>query len=445
MKIYPDTTVYILSPAKFHTGGAELLHQLCSQMIQFGVNAKMYYMDSDNLDNPVDNFYKKYHLDYAEEVIDDRRNIFVAYEGPTQYLYKFKNIRRVLWWLSADNYLNCLHSFINRQLSEILVKPLEKVFQFQNGDNDIEHWVQSEYARQFVKLNGIPDDKIYFVGDYLNQAFLAKVENIDFAQKENQVAFNPKKGFEITQILMNVAPDINWRPIQNMTPEQVQELLAKCKVYIDFGNHPGKDRIPREAALSGCVVITGMRGSAANDVDINIPREFKFDVRTCQPGDVINKIKFSFENFDSEYYKQKDYRRRIMEDKRRFAEEVATVCDCLASDIVNHVAIFDLNNTSLSMANFLLKYQKNLLPTFIIDDNFSDGVHANLIREQNRNYFYLDGNNRIEIISTEDAKFLCLERRITHLALYDPTAEKLQYVRENFSVAENNILKMKRN
>ena len=379
-------------------------------------------------DNPVDSFYKKYHLPYTLQPIDDKCNVLVVYENAPQLLYNFKNIRRVFYWLSVDNYLSPLMYHFTNGINNLkinsLAYPIPKLFQFQKEDSDIEHWVQSEYARQFIKLNGITEDKIYFVGDYINQAFLSRADKIDLSKKENWVAFNPAKGLNVTQALMNFAPDINWRPIQNMTPEQVQELLAKCKVYIDFGNHPGKDRIPREAALSGCVVITGMRGSAANDVDINIPREFKFDERTCQPGDIINKIKFAFDNFDSEYYKQKDYRRRILNDKNRFAEEVAVVCDCQASDIVNNVAIFDLNNTSLSIANFILKARKDLNPTFIIDDNFSDGVHKNLIREQNRNYFYLDGNNRVEIISAEDAKFLCLEGRITHLALFEPTQEK---------------------
>jgi hypothetical protein len=48
-------------------------------------------------------------------------------------------------------------------------------------------------------------------------------------------------------------------------------------VYIDFGNHPGRDRIPREAAAMGCVVITNRRGSAENDVDIPIPNFLKID------------------------------------------------------------------------------------------------------------------------------------------------------------------------
>ena len=47
-----------------------------------------------------------------------------------------------------------------------------------------------------------------------------------------------------------------------MTPEQVVDLMSESKVYIDFGNHPGKDRIPREAVINGCCVITGVRGSA---------------------------------------------------------------------------------------------------------------------------------------------------------------------------------------
>ena len=30
-----------------------------------------------------------------------------------------------------------------------------------------------------------------------------------------------------------------------MTTEEMRSCMSKSKVYIDFGNHPGKDRIPR--------------------------------------------------------------------------------------------------------------------------------------------------------------------------------------------------------
>lgn len=191
----------------------------------------------------------------------------------------------------GNNYVNHISQIIGSRKFNALAEPLPKIFYFNEADKDIEHFVQSEYARQFVKLNGVPEYKIFMVEDYLNQAFLSRAARIDLNRKENIVAYNPKKGFEVTKQFIDIAPDISWRPIEKMTPEQVQELLARAKVYIDFGNHPGKDRIPREAAISGYVVITGRRGSAGNDIDINIPAEFKFDERTADIRNVIKKIR----------------------------------------------------------------------------------------------------------------------------------------------------------
>ena len=36
------------------------------------------------------------------------------------------------------------------------------------------------------------------------------------------------------------------------------------------------DRLPREAALAGCIVITNREGAAAHDEDVPLPPEFKF-------------------------------------------------------------------------------------------------------------------------------------------------------------------------
>ena len=79
---------------------------------------------------------------------------------------------------------------------------------------------------------------------------------------------------------MKAFPNLHWKAIENMSTEEVAELLNRSKVYIDFGNHPGKDRFPREAAISGCCIITGQRGAAANDIDVMIPRSYKFPDKT---------------------------------------------------------------------------------------------------------------------------------------------------------------------
>lgn len=326
MKIYPNTKIYIICPGNLNSGGPELCHQLCSQLIQFGANAFMMYLENSsiplNKEDPVHDFYKKYHLPYTFELEDEPQNILVI---PETSFYFTKKIQRVFWWMSVDNYFNSLSNLMRTITHSIRVdsEPVPNIFLFNNRDEKLTHFVQSEYARKFLIVNKIPKRKIYMVEDYLNQAFLSRAAKVDLSRKENFVAYNPKKGFEVTQQLINLASDIVWRPIQNMTPEQVQELLAAAKVYIDFGNHPGKDRIPREAAISGCVVITGKRGAANNDVDINIPAEFKFDERTDNPQQVIEKIHEVFENFSAAHEKQADYRARILDDKNRFAREVA--------------------------------------------------------------------------------------------------------------------------
>lgn len=53
--------------------------------------------------------------------------------------------------------------------------------------------------------------------------------------------------------------------------------MDESMIYIDFGEHPGKDRIPREAAMRDLIVITGRDGAAVNDVDVSIPKKYKID------------------------------------------------------------------------------------------------------------------------------------------------------------------------
>ena len=448
MRLYPDSKVYVVCPANYHTGGAELLHQLCSQLIAFGVKAYMHYFKRDRFDlkvDPVDSFYKKYHLPYVTSIEDIERNIFVAYEGPTEFLYIPKKCQRVLWWLSADNFVGCLARHLQAYVKYNLVtsKPLPKVFSFQ-VPQEVDHLAQSEHARKFLLLNGIPDYKIYMVEDYLNHAFLSRAAQVDLSLKENFVAYNPKKGFETTKQLIELAPDIDWRPIQNMTPEQVQELLALAKVYIDFGNHPGKDRIPREAAISGCVVITGRRGSAGNDIDINIPNEFKFDDINLNPQQVIEKIRKVFDNFDAFHEKQADYRARILDDKNRFDKEVEELFTTETQPPLSVALTQGVGEESFLLAEqFFQEFSRSGLikPSFIVDDILAATKISNelLLREQNRNYLRV-GENLIEIITRDDAKFLYREDRIKKFALLEPKEAQLDELKNFYGASDDDIL-----
>jgi len=81
-----------------------------------------------------------------------------------------------------------------------------------------------------------------------------------------------------------------------ISPEEVTTLLHRAKIYIDFGPHPGMDRLPREAAIANCIVITNRSGAARYEEDVPIPSIYKvgpkFDV------DEIHKLlKESLESY----------------------------------------------------------------------------------------------------------------------------------------------------
>lgn len=454
MKIYPDTKVYMLCPGNIHSGGPELCHQLVSQLIRLGVDAYMFYLPNlqGTFDrrNPVDEFYVKYHVPYVFQIEETGHNVLILNESANWAYFTYKYIRKIFWWMSVDNYIKDISSLIRARADDALAAPMPKLYYF--APDDTEHWVQSEYARQFLTLNGVPAKQIFAVEDYLNQTFLKNAANIDISRKENFVAFNPSKGFNITGQLMKLAPDIQWRPIRNMTPAQVQELLAASKVYIDFGNHPGKDRIPREAALSGCVVITGRRGAAANAIDINIPDEFKFGETEGDFPKIIEKIRGVFENFGENHAAQAAYRARIQDDRNRFANAVAAAFNLQPKDDRIICIAQGLTDKGVKLARALYKNiaalaskgMKVAVP-FILDDNFrkhlNSGVNAVVKNIQNNNYFCLENENddKLLILSTDEAKFLHEEGRLNRFALLTPTDAESQALKETFGIPDKHL------
>lgn len=442
MKLYPDSKVYILCPANLKTGGPESLHQLASVLISFGIKTYMAYLQlsgvSFDKEDPVHDAYKKYHVPYTYDLEGNTKNVVVVPETITSH--EVGKIRRILWWMSVDNYLKNVKNVMKGQLSNPLAYPVPKFFTFDKADKSIEHWGQSEYVRQFLRLNGITDIKT--VETHMSQTFLSHAAKVDLTAKKNIVAFNPLKGFDITQQLIKLEPEINWKPIMNMTPAQVQELLTQAKVYIDFGEFPGRERLPREAILSGCVVITGKRGASANDVDINIPAEFKFGLNDTKPYAVIKKIQEVFDDFATAYDKQKAFRDKEIHAQETFVEEVAQAFGIRKTKRGTIALTQGFGDVTSLLIERLKK--ESLIPGFIVDDVMSTEEMAKLsngliIREQNRNYL-LDGQKLIEIITRDDAKFLYQEGRIKNFALLNPSDVELAEVKDFYEANDVDIL-----
>jgi hypothetical protein len=257
------------------------------------------------------------------------KNILIIPETYTELLYQFKHLRRAVWWLSIDNYIKYSGKENKSNLELIPLRFMnflnKSFFDFGWDKNRIMHFAQSYYAVDYLRQHKIK--KIQYLSDYINSIYFTEFRLYD---RENIVLYNPIKGIEFTKKIVANNKMIKFMPLINLTNEQVKDLLNHSKVYIDFGEHPGKDRFPREAAISGCCVITGKRGAARYQKDVPINDEFKFvDVDENIP-DIVDKIEDCLENYDKNIVKFERYRKMIRNEESKFIRDIGKIfrpCD----------------------------------------------------------------------------------------------------------------------
>jgi hypothetical protein len=349
VEIYSATKIYIACPANVATGGPELLHQLGYHLIKdLNISTFMYYYNFNNqFKTPVHPEYKSYNVPYVlkieskENIIE---NILIVPEvlSGLSLLPRFNNLRRGVWFLSIDNYyfskLTKMDFFFQRSLNKVFrlfghqplfdiysEKNLKKLVQkFDYKKDNLLKLANFYMTNSYRGMDWFKDLKpLYYLSEYLNPEFLKT--QTDLSKKRNIVAYNPKKGFNFTKKIIKSAKDIEFVPIINMSRKEVIETLQRAKVYIDFGNHPGKDRIPREAAILGCCVITGKRGSAAFYEDVPIPDEYKFEDKEENIPKIVDKIKDCFKNFKERYKDFEYYKEVIRNEPQKFIEDLKKI------------------------------------------------------------------------------------------------------------------------
>jgi hypothetical protein len=154
--------------------------------------------------------------------------------------------------------------------------------------------------------------------DFLTDKYLDKIDH-----KQNIILYNPTKGWKVTRRLIASYPQWKFLPLKGLNRDQLSEKLYGAKLYIDFGHHPGRDRMPREAAMHGCCLITGKLGSARNTVDLPIPPQYKFDSNAPNFvesfGELANDV---MENFPKHYAAFEPYRNWLQDEPRIFKEQI---------------------------------------------------------------------------------------------------------------------------
>jgi hypothetical protein len=211
-------------------------------------------------------------------------DVVVAPEIALSALCAVRGPLRVLWWLSVDNAYWCrrrdqLYDLLGpRLLDRVDAVARRRTYATlrEPAQRDILHAAQSEFARAHVRE--VLGTEPLMLTDYLTDlpALTAPVET---GARERRVAYNPAKGLPATsRVISELNGAVDFVPIKGLTHAGTVQLLRRSLVYLDLGSHPGRDRLPREAALAGCIVLAGLRGAAVNAIDMPIPDDYKLPV-----------------------------------------------------------------------------------------------------------------------------------------------------------------------
>ena len=333
IKLKKNSKVYVACPYKLTSGGPETLHQLVDKLRNNKIDAYIYYFNAYKTasEELIDDKFKKYNVKCVTKIEDSYDNVIVIPEMNTELLYKFKKVKKVIWWLSFDFYeRNIIKNrarlaLKKRNLPELLWPFMIIYFSIKNRgykqldflkDRDLNNYIHlynCEYTKQILIRNNVKEECLLYLCGPLRDIFINN--NFSNLQKEDIVLYNPAKGLEFTEkIIKNtVLKDQNIRfiPLENLTPDSMLNLLKRAKVYIDFGFFPGPERIPREAVSCYCNIITSNLGSAENDIDVPIPKKFKFSPLEENLNDICDTIIDQIYNYDNYVNEYNKYREKV--------------------------------------------------------------------------------------------------------------------------------------
>jgi len=257
--------MFVVCPAGVVTGGPELCHKFVAAVnrITPGRAAVVYFPFSGRHVTPEP--YRRYGAPVATVEDFTPTSTVILPEVYADLVGTAPPCRLWFWWMSVDYFVAGATDVAER------VETLRRRIDL--------HIYSSEYARLYLEANELgPAARLF---DYVADEFLAAPPT---GQRRDVVAFNPRKGLWRTERVLGALTarfGEHDQPkavaLEDMTRDEVIEVLSHAKCYIDFGPHPGKDRLPAEAASLGCCVVTNRRGAAANPVDIAIPTDLKID------------------------------------------------------------------------------------------------------------------------------------------------------------------------
>lgn len=272
--------VLVPYPRGTQSGGPEALHQLVDSLRRLGGDAWLWPWP-ESRDNSRVADYERYDAPETTELLDGNDTAVVLPETSLGLAGLWQKATVACWWLSIDfsPYFEVRRQRENHRLDgappsmallRAIVGSRRRVFRDRPQLARMTHLTQSRYAYDYIRsaLRVTPT----MLGDYIPD-----VHRLHGMKEDSvSIAFNPVKGGNLTAEIRSLSdPSLTWLPIQGLSREGVGLLLDRATVYLETGHQPGKDRLPREAAAHGCVLLMLRKGAGGNHEDCPLPEEYK--------------------------------------------------------------------------------------------------------------------------------------------------------------------------
>lgn len=264
--------IYISCAHWIRTGGPEALHQLSDALLEQGFDARLVYFNEADVsgvgradDGSIKQWlgvpklfpeyacpfeeYAHYRANLARSIDCSEPCVIVLPETLAHMTPLFPpNVTVLIWWLSVDNGFGAL--------AKINLNHLRKA--------NVWHAAQSRYAAGV--LEALQMRSAGMLSDYTID-LTQYATPLPMAERPKLALFNAnhKVIADLDAIIAEIAvldPEIECVKIAGQSSRQeMAELFARARVYVDLGNFPGKDRGPREARAMGCVPIVSESGA----------------------------------------------------------------------------------------------------------------------------------------------------------------------------------------
>lgn len=273
--------IQVVCQRRLVSGGAESLHNLVFQLRGIGLRADLVYFPEVGV---VEAQASKYFTDYGlfPAALDDTDGTIIIFpETLCMEALKLKRAQAAIWWLSVDNFLRSKHGNIwdKWRYFKSVIRG-ERPFGGAAGLRGLRHFSKCRYDEIFLGKHGITFERI--TGP-INTRYIEASKCLDvlLGQKKDLILYSPETPKSIITLVRNELPKVTLVEMKGYSSDEMLDLYRQAKIFMDFGNHPGQERMPREAAVMGCCVITGMKGAAFNEEDVRLPDGFKINEVTA--------------------------------------------------------------------------------------------------------------------------------------------------------------------